>query len=1050
MSVFMFRVRRYRILLLFSAFVVALWYHFSPRDGSFTATDEWLQPSHGRGTTKEKVDSDWSVPEPDDPMPPSKGNPHAVGSEDTPEIAHTPLSMLKPGHFTAVKSISSQSALPSVVAGAPPYPKYPQVKVEKPEIPTHSDSDASDPSVPDRPASLHEHVSSVGNHDEAETIHSIDSSPAHAVDRQPHWSKTPEHFPIPPEKIIPLPTGNPKQLPKIQYNFKHGSESNTQRNERLERQAMVKDAFKHAWDGYRKYAWGHDEVMPVSGRSKDPFAGWAATLVDALDTMAIMELHTEFEEAVTRVAQIDFTTTSRDSIPMFETTIRYLGGLLGAYDVTGQRHKILLDKAVELAEILYNAFDTPNRMPVLYFQWQPDQVARKHRAGKQARMAELGSMSVEFTRLAQITGENKYYDAIQRITDNFEDFLQKTTFPGFWPQTLDASGCEMVDEVHTVTYTEYVTATPQPVRADPVADAIQEKISHGHGNHALEDEIRKTSNRVSEEDLASNHVKPLAPADVESPINDEPRHTAEKRKRGLAEEAHPELYGYKSSTPPSTDDETTQKQKLQSGLAEMEKLANTHAAGHDTIAAMPRPGNHADDDLDTEREPVPAASHRKQPPPKVEAVVKTKLVTNSKCVPTGFMMNLGENKYSYGGMADSTYEYLLKEHILLGGLKEQYGKLYLETYKTGRDGLFFKPMTPKNSDILVSGEIRVNQNYDSGELIKTHYGDGSHLTCFVGGMVGMGSKIFERPEDLEAAIKLTEGCVWNYFSTETGIMPENFSMAKCPKAGTCEWDRTKWLVQVYPPSTEAMKAAQKHGANIGDPSGPRHNKRDMGYGGDSNDAEREAAPQLSPGKDAGWKKPSTPSGPTPAGVSVEDSGAADSTHDKPDSRAVIDPELDEKPTRITEDVHSPAPYRMPPQKDEYELWLQMAEGQTKGSNMPEGYTAVGDSRYILRPEAIESVFYMYRITGDKNWQDKGWKMFQAVEKYTKTEIAHSAISNVLDSKETYKLDSMESFWLAETLKYFYLLFSEPNVISLDDYVFNTEAHPLQRPKPKSA
>ncbi|KAJ6264683.1 hypothetical protein Dda_0832 [Drechslerella dactyloides] len=1047
MSVFMFRVRRYRILLLFSAFVVALWYHFSPNDGSFSATDEWLQPSHDRGTTKEKVSSDWSAPEPDDPMPPGKGNPHAVGSDDTPEVAlvHTPLSMLKPGHFTAAKSISSKPATSSAKLAAPPYPtKHASdagaKKFEKPGVTIEDDGDASEGSIPGRPGALHEHISPMDILNEEEEP---DASPA----ALPHWSKMPEHFPIPTESIIPLPTGNPKSLPKIQYNFKHGSESNSQRNERLERQAMIKDAFKHAWDGYRKYAWGHDEVMPVSGQSKDPFAGWAATLVDALDTMAIMGLHTEFEEALTKVAQIDFTTTTRDSIPIFETTIRYLGGLIGAYDVTGQTHKILLEKAVELAEILYNAFDTPNRMPVLYFQWQPSEVAKKHRAGKQSCMAELGSLSVEFTRLAQITGDNKYFDAIQRITDNFEEFLQKTSWPGFWPQTLDASGCEMVDEVHTITTTEYVTSTPQPARADPVAQAIHEKISQG--KHALDGESRKPSHRVSEEDLASNQIKPLAPVEVETPLGDDgPHRLVDKRKRGLAEEAFPDAYGYDSvsSTSPSKDQEAVRKQKLQSGLAEMEKMANADTADQDTPAAVPRLGKHIDADLDTETEPVLAAAPKKQVAPKVEAVVKTKLVTNSKCVPTGFMMNVGENKYSYGGMADSTYEYLLKEHILLGGLKEQYGKMYLETYKTGRDGLFFKPMTPKSSDILVSGLLRVNQDYDSGQYIRTHEAEGSHLTCFVGGMVGMGSKIFNRPEDLEAAIKLTEGCVWNYFSTETGIMPENFIMAKCPKTGTCEWDRIKWMTQINPPSIEAIKAARRYGINLS--TNPSLNKRDVGPGG-SNEDQREPFPQFSPDKDVESRRPNVPSGPTPAGVSVDDHPAEDLAHHRGDGHVVIDPELDEKPTRITESVKEPAPAPAAPQRDEYDLWKQIVDAQLKGTKIPEGYASVSDSRYILRPEAIESVFYMYRITGDRAWQDKGWKMFQAVEKFTKTEIAHSAISNVLDAAGLYKTDSMESFWLAETLKYYYLLFSEPNVISLDDYVFNTEAHPLQRPKSKS-
>lgn len=87
---------------------------------------------------------------------------------------------------------------------------------------------------------------------------------------------------------------------------------------------------------------------------------------------------------------------------------------------------------------------------------------------------------------------------------------------------------------------------------------------------------------------------------------------------------------------------------------------------------------------------------------------------------------------------------------------------------------------------------------------------------------------------------------------------------------------------------------------------------------------------------------------------------------------------------------------------------------------------------------------MYRITGDPTWMEKGWKMFEATIQATRTEIANSAIDDV-NSEEPGLKDEMESFWLAETLKYYYLLFSEPSVISLDEWVLNTEAHPFKRP-----
>jgi len=147
------------------------------------------------------------------------------------------------------------------------------------------------------------------------------------------------------------------------------------------------------------------------------------------------------------------------------------------------------------------------------------------------------------------------------------------------------------------------------------------------------------------------------------------------------------------------------------------------------------------------------------------------------------------------------------------------------------------------------------------------------------------------------------------------------------------------------------------------------------------------------------------------------------------------------------------------------LWLEAA--MAAGSSTPEeregtievqrafanrtllapGFVQGNDKRYLLRPEAIESVFILYRITGDKKLQDHGWNMFQAVVKATRTEVAHAAVKNVMigDSDKIEREDSMESFWTAETLKYYYLLFSDPSVISLDEYVLNTEAHPFKRP-----
>jgi mannosyl-oligosaccharide alpha-1,2-mannosidase len=71
-------------------------------------------------------------------------------------------------------------------------------------------------------------------------------------------------------------------------------------------------------------------------------------------------------------------------------------------------------------------------------------------------------------------------------------------------------------------------------------------------------------------------------------------------------------------------------------------------------------------------------------------------------------------------------------------------------------------------------------------------------------------------------------------------------------------------------------------------------------------------------------------------------------------------------------------------------------------------------------------------------------MFEAIVQNTITDIAHAALDNCAVQNPP-KADRMESFWMAETLKYFYLIFSRPDVVSLDEYVLNTEAHPFRRP-----
>ena len=98
--------------------------------------------------------------------------------------------------------------------------------------------------------------------------------------------------------------------------------------------------------------------------------------------------------------------------------------------------------------------------------------------------------------------------------------------------------------------------------------------------------------------------------------------------------------------------------------------------------------------------------------------------------------------------------------------------------------------------------------------------------------------------------------------------------------------------------------------------------------------------------------------------------------------------------------------------------------------------------YILRPEVVEAYFYLWRLTKEQKYRDWAWEAVQAIEKNCRTDNGFSGIRDVYESTPQ-KDDVQQSFFLAETLKYLYLTFSDDDIIPLDKYVFNTEAHPFR-------
>lgn len=747
----MFRYRRYRVFLVFAVITIFALYKFG------RSSTAW----RGAASTAAELKN-----EAEDAL--------GFGHKPRPALAHD-TKKLEVQIPAASRSISLQIPPPVKVFSTPSPPSPPPATrppQQKPTVPT-----------PTRPQPHH------GRPPPVDAGHAVSSIVAI------HWTKLPENFPVPPQSLIKVPAGKSKVIPKIQAKF--APEDDITKANRLNKLGTIKSVFRRSWEGYRKYAWEHDELKPASGQFRDPFANWRATLVDALDTLWIMGLKEEFEEAVKAVEEIDFTTTPRADIPLFETTIRYLGGLLAAYDVSGAKYDTLLKKAVELAEVLISAFDTPNRMPETYYYWRPQFSSQKHRAPIRAVLAEIGSLSMEFTRLAQLTGEHKFYDAVARITDHLEEYQNNTRLPGMWPTYLDASGCgkPLVD-----------FPVLEPLLDDDVTSAVPEgpsptELLSPGGNKFIP--LRKPDPVVFK---PATGVQPVqTPLLKEDPVVASPAAEPIYVSNGLSPEGNkfvplekPEPVVLK----PASDGLSPEGKKF----VPVEKpepilLKPATPSAPDPGVVRDWQGNPLERrqlEVDPEPQP-PVAAQRQNSSPLAANSPVADTPRLPECVPQGFRStsDYGREEYTLGGMSDSTYEYLPKQYLLLGGQVEKYRKMYEDSADIVKKHLIFRPMLPDNNDVLMCGKLNVPSMENAGQ-IGDLTGENAHLTCFAGGMFGMAAKMFDRPEDLEIAKKLTEGCVLSYSMTPSGIMPESFEVLPCDDAKVCTWNETLYWETLDP------------------------------------------------------------------------------------------------------------------------------------------------------------------------------------------------------------------------------------------------------------
>ncbi|MGW2937617.1 glycoside hydrolase family 47 protein [Streptomyces sp. NPDC001156] len=172
----------------------------------------------------------------------------------------------------------------------------------------------------------------------------------------------------------------------------------------------IRAEFLHAWNGYRTYAWGHDEVLPVSGGYREFFSRRypvGLSIVEALDTHYVMGLDDEVDRSVRWIrSHLDFDLDA--DFLVFEAIIRLVGGLLAGHLATGDKE--LLARCVDLANRLLPAFTkSPTGMPYRRVNLRTGAVS-----GATVPLAEIGTNILELGVLSQLTGDPRYYLAAKR------------------------------------------------------------------------------------------------------------------------------------------------------------------------------------------------------------------------------------------------------------------------------------------------------------------------------------------------------------------------------------------------------------------------------------------------------------------------------------------------------------------------------------------------------------------------------------------------------------------------------------------------------------
>lgn len=230
------------------------------------------------------------------------------------------------------------------------------------------------------------------------------------------------------------------------------------------RAEAVKEAFLHGFNAFMKYANGYDEVRPLNLNGTNNRYGWGLTIVDSIDTAIIMGLTDLVTQMLDFIAKVDFTTTQflngDDGVQLFETNIRYIGGLLGAYDLlkTGQfgsydEQKVdtLLKQAVLLADKVAYGFNTPSGIPAVFVNFTTNEPIqgtytdpKTNTTYNSTNAASIGTFLLEWGRLSDLTGNATYRELVEKADNHLVEPSPAPSLPALIGSQFDVDTGKML------------------------------------------------------------------------------------------------------------------------------------------------------------------------------------------------------------------------------------------------------------------------------------------------------------------------------------------------------------------------------------------------------------------------------------------------------------------------------------------------------------------------------------------------------------------------------------------------------------------------------